>query len=91
MKWGASFLRWTSAGQRALSLRPSADELGARIQFLWHLFSKRLSKMPPWMADEFTKILVGVARGPLRDFEVRCGMMRLVHGLRRGMREADRG
>lgn len=89
MKWDTSFLPWTSAAHRALSIRPSADELGARIQFLWRLFGKRLSEMPPWVADEFTKILAGAAGGPLAHFEMLCGMRRLVFGLRRGAREAE--
>ncbi len=86
----ASFFPWTSAGQRALSVRPNADEFGARVQFLWRLFGKRLPEMPPWMADDFTKILVGAAGGPLAHFEMLRGMRRLVLGLHRAAREAER-
>jgi hypothetical protein len=90
MKADESLRPWISAGQRALRFRPSPEEFGARIEFLWRLFGKRLAEMPPWMADEFNKILAGAASGPMAYFKMLCGMRRLVLTLHRAAREAER-
>ncbi len=89
MKPNDSVFPASSVTQRVLMPRPDAEELGFRIRLLWRLFGRRLAEMPPWTADEFSNLLLGAARGPLRDFEVRCGMLRLVQGLHRGARETE--
>lgn len=91
MKPNTSVFSWTSVAQRTLVSRPDSEELGSRIGLLWGIFGRRLAEMPPWEADEFSNLLLGAARGPIRDFEVRCGMLRLVRGFHRGVREAERG
>lgn len=55
---------WISAGRRAFCFRPGSEKFGVRIEFLWRLLGQRLAKTSPCMADEFTKILAGAARGP---------------------------
>jgi hypothetical protein len=90
MKLDMSASSWDVVARRTLLTRPSPDEFIGRVRFLWGLFGKRLAQMPPWMADEFTSFLAGVARGPRLDFEIRCGMQRLVLGLHQGAQEAER-
>ena len=91
MKPSTSAFSRSSVAQRMLVSRPDSEELGSRIRLLWGIFGRRLAEMPPWMADEFSNLLLGAARGPIRDFEVRCGMLRLVRGLHCAVRETEHG